>query len=397
MVQIKEFEVEKWMDENEGDAIHNIAETCCSSITLEELQQLSGADSPLAFLDPKQPMTYGPIRGSVALRTHIAEIYGAAPISADDVLITSGAIHANFLSLYALISPGDHVVCQYPTYQQLYSIPESLGADVTLWKANFSDKWAMSYKDLESAIRPNTKMIILNNPQNPLGTVMTKEELQKIVALARAHDILIHCDEVYWPLVHDEHIQSQVPSITELGYDNVVATGSMSKAYSLAGIRVGWLVSPKKALIDLLASVRHYTTISVSQIDDRIATLAMRPDVRRKILERNIALARKNKACVEALIAEFPSVCEWVTPNAGTTGLIRLRQKSTNGGGFIEDVSFCHNLQRETGTMLVPASHCFGAGKEFVGCVRIGYVCSHEELVRGLAGLRSYLAQYFVD
>jgi aspartate/methionine/tyrosine aminotransferase len=149
------------MDTYEGSAVHNLAETCCASISLAELQQMSGAQNPLAFIDKTKPLTYGSIRGSLALRDHIAKTYGAGSITANDVLITNGAISANFLSLYTLISPGDHVVCQYPTYQQLYSIPESLGAEVTLWKAQLANRWTMSYEELEAVIRPNTKMIIL--------------------------------------------------------------------------------------------------------------------------------------------------------------------------------------------------------------------------------------------
>ena len=152
------------MDLYETSAKHNLAETCCASISLNDLLALSPKKD---LVDYTQKQVYGAIRGSEALRTNIANLYsqsgspGASSVSANRVLVTNGAIQANFLALYTLVGPEDHVICQYPTYQQLYSVPESFGAEVSLWRSDAENGWGMDLEKLRSLIRPNTRIIIL--------------------------------------------------------------------------------------------------------------------------------------------------------------------------------------------------------------------------------------------
>lgn len=150
------------MDKYENDAKYNVAETCAASISLDDLRDIS-EDKNDELITTSTKMTYGPIRGSHALRSNLASRYSSkssSPISAEDILITPGAIAANMTIFYALIGKGDHVICHYPTYQQLYEIPASLGAEVDLWKANPKD-WTLDIEDLKNLIKPNTKMIIM--------------------------------------------------------------------------------------------------------------------------------------------------------------------------------------------------------------------------------------------
>jgi aspartate/methionine/tyrosine aminotransferase len=151
------------MDTYEIRTRYNIAETCCAPVSIEDLQNLSSEKSvnPISL---STKLTYGAIRGSDEFRSHLSHLYSVktpTPLPKDNILITSGAIQANFLLQYALIGPGDHVICHYPTYQQLYSVPESIGAEVSLWKAAEEDGWKLDIKELESLIRPNTKLIVL--------------------------------------------------------------------------------------------------------------------------------------------------------------------------------------------------------------------------------------------
>lgn len=148
------------MDRYENDAKYNLAETCCASISLRDLQIFSGREADL--IDYSQKQVYGAIRGSSALRSNIARIYSTSdPLRAEDVIVTNGAIQANFLALYTNVGPGDHVICHYPTYQQLYSVPESLGAEVSLWKSSEENSWQLDMTELKSMIKTNTKLIIL--------------------------------------------------------------------------------------------------------------------------------------------------------------------------------------------------------------------------------------------
>lgn len=153
------------MDRYENEAKYNIAETCCQSRSIDDLIALNeNEDKPITPLALSTKLTYGPIRGSEQLRSTIAKLYSAktpTSLSPENVLITGGAIQANFILLYTLIKAGDHVIAHYPTYQQLYSVPESLGAEVSLWRAKENDGWKLDVEELEALIRPNTKLIVL--------------------------------------------------------------------------------------------------------------------------------------------------------------------------------------------------------------------------------------------
>lgn len=158
------FGLAKWMDDYETSAKYNIAETCCAPVSVDDLCELSNDKSknPLGVVSRK--LTYGSIRGSEQLRDTLANLYSAkttSPLPRDNILITAGAIAANYLLLYTLIGPEDHVICHYPTYQQLYSVPASLGAKVSLWKSSEANEWKLDLNELRALIQPNTKLIIL--------------------------------------------------------------------------------------------------------------------------------------------------------------------------------------------------------------------------------------------
>ncbi|PWY78501.1 long-chain fatty acid transporter [Aspergillus sclerotioniger CBS 115572] len=392
MVHIKEFAVEQWMDRFETIAKYNVAETCCASISVNDLRELSEDKSdPLDF---STKLTYGAIRGSERLRGNLAELYSIqTPLPLENVLITAGAIQANFLLLYSLVGPGDHVICHYPTYQQLYSVPASLGAEVSLWKSKETDGWKLDTSELKRLIRPNTKLIILNNPQNPTGAVIPQATLNDIVEIARKSSIIIHADEVYRPIFHSISPEDdQFPSsLLSLGYEHTVVTGSMSKAYSLAGLRVGWIVSRDRSIIETCANARDYTTISVGHLDDAIAGYALSPACETNLVERNLELARRNLAILEKFIETHRWACDWVKPRAGTTAFVRF----SNMGNPVDDVVFCERLLDKVGVMFVPGSLCFGEGEDFKGYVRIGFVCETEVLEQAMEALRSFMDEEY--
>ena len=153
----------QWFEEQWKTVKYDIATTCAASTSLDDLKDLSEDKSDVIW-DPKTKLTYGSIRGSEKLRANLANLYSSrapTPVNADNILVTAGAISANLISFYALIARGDHVICHYPTYQQLYDVPASLGAEVSLWRARENDGWQLDIAELESMIRPNTKMIII--------------------------------------------------------------------------------------------------------------------------------------------------------------------------------------------------------------------------------------------
>lgn len=181
------------------------------------------------------------------------------------------------------------------------------------------------------------------------------------------------------------------PSILSLGYKNVIATGSLSKAYSLAGIRIGWAASRNAELVESIASARDYTTISVSQLDQAVAAFAVAPDTVHALLGRNIQLAKTNAEILDKFIYKHDEYCSWVRPKAGTTGLVKF----SRDGLPVNATAFCKTLQEKTGVMFLPADYGFGA--EFKGCVRIGYANSTEILKAGLEELRKFMRKDFDD
>lgn len=162
MVQIDPFTVEQWMDKYElTPGVLNISETCASSISINELIKLSTDENAKTPFDPDDKMTYGAIKGSQQLREYVASLCSGEDgpkLSADNVLIAQGAIHANFLAMYTLVGPGDHVICVYPTYQQLYSVPPSLGAETSLWKLRHENGYVPDLAELEGLVKENTKV-----------------------------------------------------------------------------------------------------------------------------------------------------------------------------------------------------------------------------------------------
>ncbi|KAJ5492544.1 hypothetical protein N7539_001290 [Penicillium diatomitis] len=399
MVKIEAFAVEQWMDKYETTAKFNTAETCCASVSIDDLRALceNKDKDPLVGLQSMK-LTYGAIRGSDQLRETLSNLYSAKTpglTSKESILITNGAISANFLLLYTLIGPGDHVICHYPTYQQLYSVPASLGAEVSLWKANESKDWQLDLDELKSLIRPNTKLVIINNPQNPTGAIVPRDTLQGLVEIARESSITLFADEVYRPVFHNiSPMDPQFPpSLLSLGYEHSVVTGSVSKAYSLAGLRVGWIASRNESIIEACASSRDYTTISVGQLDDAIASFALGPDCIHNLLRRNIELARTNLAILEKFIESYRWACDWIKPRAGTTAFVRFNKM----GKPVNDVAFCEMLHDRKGVMFVPGSLCFGGGEEFRGYVRIGYACETHVLEQGLDRLRDFMEDDYDD
>ena len=244
-------------------------------------------------------------------------------------------------------------------------------------------------------------MIVINNPNNPSGAVIPNDILLKIADVARRHDIILFSDEVYAPLFHGLSSSAEPPpsppSALALGYARTVVTGSMSKAWALAGIRVGWLASSDASIIEAAAAARDYTTISVSQLDDQVAAYALSDTVRPHLLSRNLDLARRNLALLDAFVTAHAKNCAWagdVRPRAGTTAFLRFVDRDARP---VDDVAFCTDLLGSAKVLLVPGSRCFGngngnGGADFAGYVRFGYVCETEVLEVALRKLSAYVA-----
>lgn len=362
-MKIEPFGVEIWMNEFENDCELNLAETCVHSISVGELLELCGCeDEALTDLLPMR-LGYGSIPGSDRLRDAITALYRDQARS--NVLVTHGTIGANSLVHQSLLCPGDHVVSLVPTYQQHYSIPESIGARVTPLRLRAEDHWLPDLDQLKTLVREDTKLIAMTNPNNPTGSLMDLSVLNSIADIAREAHAWVLCDEVYRGTNQED--PGSGPSIVDI-YERGISTAGMSKAFSLAGLRLGWIAGPEDIIENAMIH-RDYNTISVGVIDEHFAALALENSER--LLQRSRKITRDNLKIVSDWVDGEPCL-SWVPPKAGTTGLLRYELD-------VASRDLCLNLLKETGVMFTP-----GAAMGMEGYLRIGFANPTETLREGL-------------
>jgi aspartate/methionine/tyrosine aminotransferase len=307
------------------------------------------------------------------LRTAIAALYSRQGPA--DVLVTHGAIGANALVHQALVEPGDRVVALVPTYQQHYSIPASIGADVRLLRLREENGFLPDLDELRALVGTHAKLIAFSNPNNPTGSLMDEAMLGQITEIARQAGAYILADEVYRGL--NQQGSGTTASIADI-YEAGISTGSMSKAFSLAGLRLGWLVAPAE-VIAAVSVHRDYNTISVGMIDDYFASLAL--EAKDAILTRNREIVRGNLAILDEWVTAHPLV-HYVKPRSGTTALL----------GYDLDVpsrQLCVELVEQTGVMLTP-----GSALDIEGYLRIGYANNPKILIEGLGRMGDFLTAH---
>lgn len=371
-MKIKPFAVEEWMNAWEVGARYNIAETCVDSISMNELFELTGEDRA-QFLDSlcRRRLTYGDIEGLPEFREGICGLYRT--LSPENIVPTHGAAGANHHVFYSLISPGDRVVSIMPTYQQLYSIPESFGADVRILRLNKDNAYLPDLDELRSLVTHGTKMICINNPNNPTGALMSEELLNGIVDIARSVGAWILCDEVYRHLSQED---GWSPSIADL-YEKGISVSSMSKVFSLAGLRLGWIATRDTEVIRACMSHRDYDLISCGIFDEMLAAVALRHSD--KLLERSKKIVRENLAILDEWVNSEPHV-SYVKPKAGTTALVYYDLD-------IPSYTFCEEMYHKTGAFVTPGD-CF----EMPHSMRIGYAYGKQALIDGLRAISEYIA-----
>ncbi|WP_434297810.1 aminotransferase [Clostridium sporogenes] len=371
-MKIKTFKVEQWMNQYENDAIFNLAETCIDSLTLRELLNLAGKnfEEYMASLGDIR-MTYSHIYGSPNLLKGIASLF--QDVKAEQIIPTHGAIGANYQVLITLLEPGDSMVSVAPTYQQHYSVPESMGTEVNILKLLPENNFLPDLQELKKMVNSNTKLITINNPNNPSGSLIPVELIKQIVHIAKRVDAYVLSDEVYRGISEDG---SYMPSIVDL-YEKGISVGSMSKTFSLAGLRLGWIVSKDEKIINLCRERRDYDTISCGVLDDIFASLAL--ENKEAILERNRKIVMTNRELLHQWVSSEPRV-SYVKPVAGNTALIYY-------DADMHSYEFCEKLLKETGVFYTPGE-CF----DLDYCFRIGYAFDSKTLMEGLEKTSEFIS-----
>lgn len=356
---IENFKVEEWFNLYEKAAKYDLADTCVDSLSIEELFEIIGEKDQLLGEIFTRKLNYGDIHGSKRLKLAISTLYEHQ--TPENITITHGAIGANHLVIMSLVEQGDKVVSVVPTYQQHYSIPKSFGADVKMCFLKEENNWLPDLNELRNLVGTDTKLICINNPNNPTGAVIPDKMMKQIVEIAKKSDAYILCDEVYRGLNHEGNPFSV--SVADL-YPKGISTGSMSKVFSLAGLRLGWVVAGKE-IISQINHHREYNTISVGILNDYFSSLAI--ENKDKIIERNL---EKIKIGKQILLnwANSDSNIRLISPQGGTTAFIKYNSK-------MPSTELCKKLQQDTGVMILP-----GETLEVDGYLRIGYANNFAQL-----------------
>lgn len=372
-MDIKTFKVERWMNDYEEECTYNLAETCIDSLTVRELLELSGEDVEeymVKLADTR--LTYGHIYGSPELLRGLAGLYKT--IAPAQIIPTHGAIGANHLAISTVISAGDNMISVLPTYQQHYSIPESIGAEVRIISLNLDNHFLPDMEQLKSLVDGNTKMITINNPNNPSGSLIPAGQMEEIVEIAESVGAYVLCDEVYRGISEDG---GYMPSIVDL-YDKGISVCSMSKTFSMAGVRLGWIATRDEGLLERCKERRDYDTISCGVIDDKLAALALKH--KEKILERNRKILLDNRKILDDWVNATPEVY-YQKPEAGTTALVYYKKDMPSH-------ELCVELLKRKGVLFTPGE-CF----EMEGAVRIGYAFDSKLLKQGLDLFTEFLRE----
>lgn len=359
--------LEDWLRDYYFAATDDISSSGVNPYSLGELREILGID--IAELD-SIVFRDSPSCGIAALRKAIAHRWGNGDPSR--VMATNGSSEALFLIMTALLSPGDEIIVVEPAYHSLVSIAAGIGCRIVSWHLEFEDGFKPDIDRLRALASPATRMIVVNFPHNPTGVTVDRESQQAIVDIAETHGCFLVWDAVFAELSYG---REPLPDASRL-YEKAITFGTLSKAYGLPGLRVGWCLAPTEVLARCVV-MRDYTTLALSPLVELVATRAI--EQAERLLQPMVDQARGNLALLDEWVGRHEEHVQWVRPEGGVTAFPRLRH--------VADVeAFCHRLMSEHGTLLVPGT-CFGRP----GHVRLGFGGTADELQRGLATVSALL------
>lgn len=353
------FVMERWQSHHENKVEFNLAESGVQPITLAELQDMAGVD-PVDTL-----LGYGHTDGSPMLRDRIAAMYPGA--EAANVVATVGSAEANFLAMWRLVEPGDRVVVVRPTYEQTTGLARGLGADLESVWLQEDLGWQPAAGAAADAIQPGTRVVVVTNPNNPTAQPLGEAAIAEIVEAAERVGAWILSDEVY---AGGELAGEPTPSLWGR-MERVLVSASLSKAYGLPGLRIGWLLAPPEFREELWAR-KDYTTIAPSPLCDRLGAAALEPVVRAGLLARGRAILRENLDVLETWAAAHAGVLRFARPRAGAVAFFRYDLP-------IGSTELAERLLAEQSVLIVPGDQ-FGIDHHF----RIGYGYTDPPLAPGL-------------
>jgi aspartate/methionine/tyrosine aminotransferase len=372
MNEFQPFDHEVMASQNEKEVDYNLSESGVHPLQLRELL----ADSP-EYIETllETEIDYSHANGNPVLRENIAALYSGC--SSSNVLVTVGAIEANFNSIHTLLQPGDEIAIMLPNYMQIWGVAKNLGLKINSFHLSEDNGWQLNLDELNQAVTPKTKVIAVCNPNNPTGYILTQDEMDAIINAAEGVGAYILSDEVYSGA---ERINEEETPSFYGQYDRVMAIGSMSKAYGLPGLRLGWAVGPTDT-INKIWRRHEYTTLSTSIFSNNLAALALSTDVRPGIIQRTRNYIRKGFPILQGWIDQQVDTFQMVPPQAAAIAFLRYQLD-------INSTELANNLIREKSVLIVPGDH-FGMDK----FIRVSYGLPQDYLTGGLNRIQQLVSE----
>lgn len=339
-LRLPEFRLETYFSRWEFAARHHLTASDAETLTVQQLLAL-GSDEDRADFD-RLALGYAETWGTTRLRQAIADTY--AQCTPEDVLTFAGAEEAIFWTMQLLAGPGDHVMVTVPNYQALETVPHAAGATVTGIVLDPDNGWRLDLDAIRAAVRPTTRLLAVNFPNNPTGAVPDPVTWRALVELCDELNIRLVSDEVYRGLeLHPNRTLTQAADLSP----TAVSINVMSKSYGLPGLRVGWVVSRDHALLEALERHKHYTSICNATPSELLASVALRAG--EQVQQRNRDIISENLPVFDAFFARHPDLFEWTPPEGGCVAFPRYL-----GSEGVE--VFCRELVESAGVLLLPAS-----------------------------------------
>lgn len=363
------FYMERWQSTFEHRVAYNLTESGVHPLTAAELLALADAPPDLGAIR----LGYGQSNGSDELRSLIASQYGG--VADQSVVVTTGGSEANFAAFWQRAGAGKPLAAMMPNYMQVPGLESTLGASVLPFELQEEDGWRPDLGQLAEALAAGAGTILITNPNNPTGRTLAEDEMAEIVALADRHGAWILADEVY----RGAEVGDETTPTFWGRYERVVVTNSLSKAYGLPGVRIGWVVAPARVAQELWART-DYTTIAPASLSDALACVALAPDVRPRVLARTRGIIRNNLGVLAGWLDARSDLLAYVPPDAGAICMIRYHDGPRS-------LDLAERLRVEQSLLVVPGEH-FGIESS----IRLGFGIPEDELASALERLDTAFA-----
>lgn len=338
-MKLRDFGLEVYFGKYEFTAPYLLTQSDCESMEIADLMSYE-PEMQKQFMHTW--LGYTEVPGDPELRKLVADLY--TNINENQILMHCGAQEAIFDFMNIILEKGDHIISMFPIYQSLYEVANSEDCEISKWMIHdTSGGWKIDFDELEKMIKPNTKLISINTPNNPTGYTLSEEEIVRLCDIARKHDIYIFSDEVYRGLDLDEKARPWVCDV----YDKAISLGVMSKSYGLAGLRIGWVATRDIEILDRMTKFKHYLSISNSGPSEFLAKIALKHG--EEILERNLSIIRKNLVIADEFFEKYSNLFENKRPQCGPIAFHKLKIDMPVS-------EFCEDLVQKKGVLLLPGN-----------------------------------------